>query len=152
VYDADSHTYSAVDITTTAFSIMVDESTIQVPAHHYVNAGSFSAPSYLAAGGAGDASSFAMIFAQPLTNAGGTVGFLPQAQINPPEFYISAETVSVPPLQIRPITQGTVVGVPVPPPVPALSPLALLILSLLLAGCGVKLAIRAERGTAGSRA
>ena len=138
VYDADTNTYSNVDITTTPFSITVNGTVTAVSGQHYTAAGATNTNSYLLGIISGGGASFSMLFAQPLTNAGGTVGFLPQAAIFPPAFYLSGEGISVAPLVFRAITQGTVAATPpVTPAVgaPALSQTGILVLGVLLVCC-----------------
>lgn len=136
VYDADTNTYSNVDITTTAFTILVDSVPVAVPGNHYTAVGSGTTGSYLLTTASGGA--LVLLFAQPLTNAGGTIGFLQQAQILPPAFFFSGESVNAGPLVHRSITDGAVTASPTPVSIPTLSQTGLLILGVLLAVCAAK--------------
>lgn len=145
VYDADTGTYSNIDITTPGFTGSVVNNGVitytPVPPRHYTFAASGSTGTRLFAQGNNTyPGSIVILFAQPLTNAGGTVVFLPSVEIAPSVFVVSQESVAWGPVSSFNITAGAVIGTPFSPSsVPAISPGALFILCILLAGCAASM-------------
>jgi hypothetical protein len=134
VYDADTNTYSQVDITTSAFSILVNSTPLPVPAPHYtgVNTGSTSTSASFTGGGA----NLTLNFAQPLTNAGGSIALVTTVSGGSVEFVPSSG-----PLVQRLVNGGAVTTVV---PVPTLSETSVVCAALLLAaGAAVLLRRRA---------
>lgn len=146
VYDSDTGSYSNIDITTTGFTFMVNSTPVTVPAQHYTSLAAGTG-SYLTAGNSNSAT-ITLIFSQPLSNAGGSVGFAPALQVGPTSFLFTGEYIptgqwapgGAGPLVGRNITQGSLAGTMLPPAAPpagapVLSTTGLIVLGILLVGC-----------------
>ena len=129
-YDADTNTYSSVNITTTAGSVVLTGATLQ-----YVAPGlpPMSAQVLTAASNAGDLTgtrAFALFFSPALTNAGGTVTITGQ------EASCLDATCSAPTAPSRLVAAGHASGLS-NADVPALSPRAMAVTVLLLAAAAL---------------
>ena len=130
IYDADLNAYSAVNVTTTAGSVILTGATLQ-----YVAPGlaPTSGEVLTAASNAGDLTgtrAFALFFSSALTDAGGTV-FLDGQEAS-----CGDATCSFPSPPSRLVNAGSVTGTAAYP-VPALSPWAMLATALLLVAAGL---------------
>jgi hypothetical protein len=131
VYDANTNTYSSVNIATTAGTVVLTGATLP-----YVAAGGLPPTTgqvLVAASNAADltgARAFALFFGTPLSNAGGSVSLTGQ------EASCVNAACTGPAAPSRAVNAGSVNGAPLSSDVPALSPLALLATGLLLAAAG----------------